>query len=135
MTKAGPPRPGVRWALFAFHGRIARLSFILGQLFMLSLLAIVVARILAVQGDEGATAFWGLMFILLGAASVWSSFALTVKRLHDLGLPGALALIMFVPTVNLFFVGALMILPSRPETNEHGPPPFGAPPGKNSSRE
>jgi len=38
---------------------------------------------------------------------------------------GALALILFVPTVNVIFIIVLMALPSRQEENEHGPPPFG----------
>lgn len=131
----GQARPSVAWVLFGLGGRIARQSFILGQFFMLSLFAVVIARIVAVEGNENATAFWGLMFILLAGVSAWSSFALSVKRLHDLSLPGALALILLVPTINLFFVLALMILPSKQETNEHGPPPFGAGRDNDSSRD
>lgn len=121
------PQPTVRWVLFGLRGRIARQSYILGQLFMISLFAVVIARILAVEGDEEATAFWGLAFLALGAVSAWSSIAMTVKRLHDLGQPGILSLILFVPTVNILFVIALMVLPSRPETNQYGPPPVGPP--------
>lgn len=116
--------PTVRWALFGFRGRIARQSYILGQLLMMAILAVVVARILAVQGQENATIFWGLAFFAVGGVAVWATLALTVKRLHDLSLPGALALILFVPTVNFIFAVALMFLPSRPEVNEYGPPPF-----------
>ena len=120
-------RATVIWVLFGLGGRIARQSFILGQLFMLTLFAVVVARILDVQGDEGWTTFWGLMFLLLGAVSAWSLLAMTVKRLHDVGWPGALALVLFVPTINFLFVIALMIMPSQPQANRYGPPPFGQP--------
>jgi len=119
-----PRAPTVLWVLFGFTGRISRQSFILGQLFMISLFAIIVARILAVQGNETATTFWGFIFILLIGVSTVSSFALTIKRLHDLSLPGALALILFVPTINIIFVITLMILASKQETNQWGPPPF-----------
>lgn len=121
------PDPTVRWALFGFRGRLARQSYILGQLLMLALAGIVVARILAVEGDENATVFWGLVFILLGLVSTWSSFALTVKRLHDIGQPGILSAILLVPWINIVFVFALMFLPSRPEANQYGPPPFDNP--------
>ena len=121
------PKPTVAWVLFGFRGRIGRQSFILGQLFMVSLFFVIVARLVAVQGDESATTFWGFMMILLMAVSVFSSFALVIKRLHDLGFPGMLSLVLFVPTVNLIMMGVLMILPSSPQTNEHGPPPFGPP--------
>jgi uncharacterized membrane protein YhaH (DUF805 family) len=130
--------PTVRWVLFGFRGRIARQSYILGQFFMLSLFAIVVARILAVEGDEDATAFWGLAFIVLGAVSIWSSFAMTVKRLHDIGQPGALSLITLVPWIGVIFVIALMFWPSKPEANKFGPPPFDPPDSgeaKDSSRD
>jgi uncharacterized membrane protein YhaH (DUF805 family) len=120
-------RVSVRWALFSFRGRLGRQSFILGQLFMLSLFAVVIARIVAVDGNEDATTFWGFVFIGLGAISTWSSFALTVKRLHDIGQPGMLSVILLVPTVGLVFVIVLMFLPSKPETNKWGPPPFGPP--------
>ena len=120
-----PDPPSIGWLLFGFNGRIARQSFILSQLFMLSLFAVIVARIVAVRGDESATTFCGFMIILLMGASAVSILALTIKRLHDLSMPGALALILFVPTVNVIFIIVLMALPSRQEENEHGPPPFG----------
>ncbi len=122
------PAPTVQWALFGWRGRIGRRTFILGQLFMLSLFGVIVARIVAVRGDESATVFWGLaMFAMLGV-SAWSSLALTIKRLHDLSLPGIMALILLVPTVNFIFVIALMVMPSKNEINDHGPPPFGLQP-------
>jgi uncharacterized membrane protein YhaH (DUF805 family) len=118
-------RASVAWLLFGFDGRIARRSFILGQLFMLAIFAVVVTRIVAVKDNDSATIFWGFVFIAFIGVSIVSSFALVVKRLHDLSLPGALALILCVPTLNILFVIALMALPSKPEVNEHGPPPFG----------
>lgn len=124
MTARDLPAPTVRWVLFGFSGRIARQSFILGQLFMLALFAFVVARIVAVEGDESATVFWGIAFLGLGALSAWSSFAMTAKRLHDIGQPGILAAILLVPWINVIFVLALMVLPSQPRTNPYGPPPF-----------
>ena len=122
---AVPNQATVLWALFGFRGRIGRQTFILGQLFMLALFAVIVARIVAVEGNEGATVFWGIAFLLLAGISLVSSVALCVKRLHDLSLPGILAALVFVPTLNMLFVIALMVVPSRQEVNEHGPPPFG----------
>lgn len=122
--------PTVRWVLFGFHGRIARQSYILGQLFMISLFGIIVARLIAAGEDESALALWGLVMIGLLLVSAFSMIAMTVKRLHDLGMPGILAICLFVPTINFLMVVALMILPSRQETNEHGPPPFPEGPGR-----
>ena len=118
------PKPTVLWVLFGFRGRIARQSFILGQLFMISLFAVIIARIVAVQGQEGATVFWGMMMLLLGAVSVVSMVAMTVKRLNDLSVPPVLAVCLFIAPISLFFVIALMAIPSKQEINRHGPPPF-----------
>ena len=120
-------KPTVTWVLFGLRGRIARQSFILGQLFMLSLFAFVIARIVAVEGRDGSTVFWGLVLLALGVASLVSTIAMTVKRLHDLGFPGILAVCMLIPTVNFIMLIILMIMPSSPETNAYGPPPFGPP--------
>lgn len=122
---AAPFKATVNWALFGLRGRIGRQTYILGQLFMIAIFAVIIARIIAVEGDEGATAFWGLIMLAALAVSAWSMFALTVKRLHDISQPGILALLLFVPTVNMITVVALMFWPSSPESNDHGPPPFG----------
>jgi uncharacterized membrane protein YhaH (DUF805 family) len=123
------PAPTVQWALFGWRGRIGRQTYILGQLFMIALFSFIVARLMAVDGDESATVFWGLMMFALMGVSAWSMLALTVKRLHDLGQPGVLCVLLFVPTINAITVLVLMALPSSPKPNEHGPPPFGPPAG------
>lgn len=120
-------KPTVPWVLFGFRGRIGRQSYILGQLFMLSLFAVVIARIVAVEDQESATVFWGMMFLLLGGVSLVSMVAMTVKRLNDLSIPGVLAVCLFIAPISFFFVVALMIMPSKQEVNRHGPPPFGMP--------
>lgn len=121
------PKPSVAWALFSFKGRIARQSYILGQLLMMSIFAVIIARIVAAGEDQNLLAIWGLIMFAFFGFALWGSLALTVKRLHDLGQPGALAVVMFIPTVNFIAAVILMILPSSPNTNEHGPPPFGPP--------
>jgi uncharacterized membrane protein YhaH (DUF805 family) len=115
----------VGWALFGFRGRLGRQPFILGQLFMLSLFAVVIARILAVRNDENQTVVWGLAFLALCGVAFWSQVALVIKRLRDIGLPPLLALLLFVPIVNLIFVVILMFIPSTPGSSPQGPPPVG----------
>jgi uncharacterized membrane protein YhaH (DUF805 family) len=122
-------RPTVWWVLFGFSGRIARQSFILGLLFMISLFMFVIARIVAVEGREDSTAFWGLVFLALGAASVVSILAMAAKRLHDLGYAGFFAVLVLIPGIDLIVLTLLMVLPSEPATNAYGPAPFGNDPG------
>jgi uncharacterized membrane protein YhaH (DUF805 family) len=114
VDNQGPGRLTVASALFSLSGRIGRQAFVLGQLFLLSLFAVVVARILAVQGQDGPTVAWGLAMLALAPVAIWSAVALTVKRLRDIGWPAPLALALFVPTANLVLIGLLMVWPGKP---------------------
>jgi len=118
-----PAAPGVPWALFGVNGRLWRQPYVLGQLFWFGPMLVVVRQILKVQGDEEATALWGLAFIVLAAISVWSSVALTMKRLNDLSWPRILAVTLFVPWVGVGFALLLCFLPGDRNHNPHGPPP------------
>ena len=51
--------------------------------------------------------------VLLSLPFIWVGFALTIKRLRSSGLPSPLALLFFVPFVNLPFFFLLCLLPAR----------------------
>ncbi|MEO9576423.1 MAG: DUF805 domain-containing protein [Tateyamaria sp.] len=50
--------------------------------------------------------------------------AVTIRRLHDVGLSGFFYLMYFVPFVGGLIVFVLTLLPSEADTNIHGPGPF-----------
>ncbi len=50
--------------------------------------------------------------------------AVTIRRLHDVGLSGFFYLMYFVPIVGGLVVFVLTLLPSEADTNIHGPGPF-----------
>lgn len=124
----------VKWLLFGFRGRIGRKSFILAALLLLlAQLALFSYAIgFASEGQEpgqiaintGGSALFG--FVLLGSwiASAWALLALAVKRLHDLGLPVMLGVVLLIPALSGIAWILLAVLPSKQETNEHGPVPF-----------
>lgn len=58
--------------------------------------------------------FYGSI-VLLSLPFVWTGIALTLRRLRAVGLPTALAILFFVPLVNLLFFMVLIVLESRPE--------------------
>mgnify|MGYP000100226541 CR=1 FL=1 len=123
--KAAPDHPlTVSWVLFGFRGRIGRKSFWLAALLMVLIQAAIIAQIASVPEDHPILAFWGLVLLGVWAATAWVGLALAVKRLHDLGLPGMLAICLLIPAISFIAFLLLAFLPSRPETNEHGPPPF-----------
>lgn len=116
--------PSLLWLFFSLRGRIARQSYILASIFNIVLLTLVIYKIGKAGENEELLALWGLVFLALALASSWSALALTIKRLHDLGYPWPLVICLFIPVINWLFVIFLMVKPSQPEANEHGPPPF-----------
>lgn len=109
------------WALLGLDGRVGREVFWLGNLFCgflgtaLLLPNIDAAGMIHLNVNPLAP----LVFVALG----WTELALVVKRLHDRGLTGWLAGMVFVPLIGIlpFFVIGLM--PSQPGPNAYGPAP------------
>ena len=62
-----------------------------------------------------AVAFWVVVII-----SVWSSVALGVKRLHDIGRPGLFAVALFVPILSIIAFVALCLLAGEEGPNRYG---------------
>ena len=98
--------------LFGFKGRINRLQYWGGGVLMNVLFAVVLAVFgapLLNAKSEGevisAVAGIGLLMFPMSILSLWSSLALTVKRLHDRGRTGWLSLLMFLPGLVMFVVG------------------------------
>lgn len=118
------PAPTLSWLFFSFKGRIARRSFIFSILFLLLPQILIVVQMVRNEGNPGALTGLVLIMFCLWACTLWSLFAITTKRLPDLGVTGALSLLAFFPAVSWIFFLALSILPSSSQTNEYGPPPF-----------
>ena len=132
---AAPDHPlTVKWLLFGFRGRIGRKSFILAALLLLlaQLALFSYALGFASEGqeagqftlDNGGSALFG--FAILGSwiLTAWVLLALAVKRLHDLGLPVFLGVVLLIPALSGIAWILLAALPSKQEANEHGPVPF-----------
>lgn len=117
----------LRSLFFGFSGRIARQSFALATLFNFLIgLIVVYQTVLADEaGDRALLTFWGFMIMAVTVAVFWSTLALAVKRLNDIGLTPFLAALYFFPVVNWLLLFFLALKPGEPRTNRHGPPPFG----------
>ena len=114
----------LKWLFFSFEGRIARRSFALSILFLVFPQIFLVLQMVRYEDNEGMLALLGMALIVIWVGVLWSVMALSAKRLHDLGVTGWLSLIAFFPAVSWLFFLALMILPSSPNANEYGAPPF-----------
>ena len=115
----------MQWLFFSPSGRIGRLPYLLAWLFWLAVSGFTLARLFASEGSDAAMAFWTLALIGGGAVSMISTFMLTIKRLHDIGYPGQLAICLFIPVVSpVIFIG-LCLWPGMAGTNEYGQPTNG----------
>ncbi|MEW5421290.1 DUF805 domain-containing protein [Amorphus sp. 3PC139-8] len=123
MNQGSQPRrklPTVLWVTFGFDGRISREPFWLGFLFV-SLLVSVALTPYRPAGEETVMVDAGFLVILLVA--LWSEVALAVKRLHDRGLSGWFAALLFVPLLNLAVFVVLGLIPGEKGPNAFGPAP------------
>ncbi len=121
MASPQPPRrrSPILWVLFGLAGRISRSIYWLCFVLFVSLEAALVAQIM---GGEQAS-YYGLVSSILPAVlliTLYSNIAVAVKRLHDLGYSGFLALALLIPFVNLAFTIWVGILPGTAGPNRYG---------------
>ncbi len=117
MTKATSPT--MLWLFFSPSGRIGRQVFILSFLFWVALATFSLLK-LGFAKDDTKTVLWFLAFMAIALGSAVSLFFLSFKRLHDMGFPGPIALMSFVPAAYIIFVIALMVWPGQTEPNDYG---------------
>ena len=67
----------------------------------------------------------GFLSGLYSLAVILPAVAVSVRRLHDIGLPGLWAIVMFIPVLNLVLLLFFMTRDSQPGPNEYGPNPKG----------
>jgi uncharacterized membrane protein YhaH (DUF805 family) len=117
-------------------GRLSRAPYLLGVLLILVIQLFFLYRVvMAVPGTsleenlarivEGAPAtpaqqFWMESFSLAGLATAFPMVAITVKRLHDLGRSGWIAVLAFFPFLNLLTIILLSALPGTQGPNRYG---------------
>ena len=114
------------WLFFGFSGRIRRSTYIWSTIFFIALNTYVVMSIVATPEESTAFGLWGLALLAMLIVSLWSSIALSVKRLHDMGYSGFLSLIMFVPMASMILFLVLCVMPGQSGKNQYGAPPISA---------
>ena len=114
------------WLLLSLRGRISRSVYWLSYVLLISISGVLVGQLL---GGEQAS-FHDVAqavgpFVIL--ATLYINLTISVKRLHDVGYSGFLALAMFVPLVNIAFTIWLGILPGTAGPNPYGEAPDSVP--------
>lgn len=70
---------------------------------------------------QASTIFW-ILAVVYGLALLIPSIAATVRRLHDTGRSGLVALLWLIPCVGWAVLIYFCIQPGDPNTNEYGAP-------------
>lgn len=116
-------RPTMGWLLFSPFGRAGRQVFILGWLFWMCLNGASIASLVMHQEEEELFRVLSLLFFASVTLSVVSTVMLSIKRLHDMGLTGFLAVLLFIPAVSFVILFVLCPWPSANGANAYGPAP------------
>ena len=112
--------PSLTWLFFGWSGRLSRAPFALGWAFWLMLLSAALTQIVMVPKEDPSSLFWSFVFVGVGIASTVSSILLTIKRLHDMNLPVALIICLFIPAISFFALIAFLVWPGTNGANDYG---------------
>lgn len=109
------------WLFFSPSGRLSRQPYCLGWLFWMMSSGFILSRMLAHRDNEIALALWTFLLVIAGLVSTVSFVMMTIKRLHDIGYPGALSICLFIPVLSPVMFIALCLWPGQPDDNAFGP--------------
>ncbi|MCM2396847.1 DUF805 domain-containing protein [Rhizobium sp. S95] len=117
---AAARRPTVSWLFFSPSGRAGRQTFILGWLFWLMMNSFALAKLTLVPEDDDLLPLYQLVFVISMGLSIVSAVMMSIKRLHDMNMPGLIALTLFIPAVSMLVLFLLCMWPSARRANAYG---------------
>lgn len=112
--------PSLVWFFFGLSGRISRAAYFLAGLLLNLVPAFMLYRMMLLPEQAAAGEFWANAFVIAGLVSLWSAFALSVKRLHDFGKPGILAIVVFLPALSIIAFVVFCLIPGHAGPNQYG---------------
>lgn len=119
-----PLKRNLFWMFFSFYGRISRREYWWAQL---SLLAAFVAAVIILERSGGldgpeVSAAAVLSIVVLLQIIWFFGICVAVKRVHDIGWPGGLAVLLFVPVLGFLFWLKIGFSRGQMTENRYGPP-------------
>jgi uncharacterized membrane protein YhaH (DUF805 family) len=115
-----PEKDRLFWLFFRFSGRISRAVYILGFLFMTVVMTFPLYQSLRLPVESEAAQIWYFVFMAAALAALWVHIAFSVKRLHDIGRPGIIAAVLFIPVISIVAFVALCVIAGTPGPNQYG---------------
>ncbi len=120
MANSSTQTASVTWLLFGLSGRASRSAYFLGGLLVAVFQLFAMYHLLQTEPYTAESDLWSTIFSVILLVSLWINFALNVKRLHDFGKPGIIAVVTFVPIVTFFAFIAFCVIPGDPGPNQYG---------------
>lgn len=126
-----PNSPDFIWLFFKASGRIGRAAYALSFLFMLVVVSFPLYQFMRLMPDmdlaempevplSSAAEAWSMIFMLTLIIFLWGHIVTSIKRLHDLGRPGIMAVALFIPVVSVIAFVVLCAFPGEAGPNRYG---------------
>ncbi|MBB4304674.1 uncharacterized membrane protein YhaH (DUF805 family) [Rhodobium orientis] len=112
-----PKMRGVLWLFFGIDGRISREPYWLGILLLNMVMLILLGTAMRYPETQATV---GVILPFAVIPMIWAEIALMAKRAHDYGLTGFVALLAFVPFVNILTAIFLGVVPGEKGPNAYG---------------
>ncbi len=105
-----------------FSGRARRTEYWMFVLFNI-IFAIVAITLDNVFGLESEDTGYGLLYALFSLAIIFPGWAVTVRRLHDIGKSGWWIFVNLTPYIGGIWLLVLTVIDSQPGDNQYGANP------------
>jgi uncharacterized membrane protein YhaH (DUF805 family) len=115
-----PDRSQLSWLFFGLSGRVSRAVYFLAGLLLAIAQAFPLYRFMLAPEQSAAAQMWATVFGVVFLASLWCNVALAVKRLHDFGKPGILAVSLFIPVISIVAFLVFCFFPGDRARNQYG---------------
>ena len=119
---------------FGLSGRVSRAAYFLAGLLLAVGQAFPLYRFMLAPEESAGAQMWAVVFGVVFFASLWCNVALAVKRLHDFGKPGILAVSLFVPVISIAAFLFLCFFPGDSGENKYGDRTNAPPGGRDRDR-
>ncbi|MBE6421147.1 MAG: DUF805 domain-containing protein [Elusimicrobium sp.] len=114
--------------LFTLQGRLSRIGYLKWSIVLMLLMIVFFLLIFGsfvLAADSNNAVFIIAPFLFLISAVLWGMVAhicITVRRLHDCGMPGLLSLLLFTGVGQILSI-ILLFIPGTQGDNQYGPAP------------
>lgn len=111
---------------FSFQGRATRSDYWLRWILPVIAISIVLSIVDVVVGTVNSSMGYGVLSGLFSLITIWPSFAVSIKRLHDRNQSGWFLLLWLIPIIGwLYLFVVIGFLRGTVGDNRFGPDPLG----------